>query len=183
MACNNTHTSYHSADIIHENITNGSNHWILHEITVHDITLYENSRILSLLYCSKTVLLNGAYNMWNLLRVYSCKYSQGAFFHACDWFLLSVTCTDLRKSMPIIETVAGDARGVMALKDKLDIGTKLDPLSDGIVRRRLSYHYIYKIRVPNFGYVYMVLPILDAPGSLACTCTSCSWYKSTHTHL
>ena len=41
--------------------------------------------------------------------------------------------------------------------------------------------YIYKIRLHNFGYVYMVLPILDAPGSLACTCTSCSWSKSTHT--
>ena len=76
---------------------------------LHDIILYENSRIPSLLYCSKTVLLNSAYNMWNLLRVYSCKSSQGAFFHTCDWFHLGVTCTDLRKSMPILEIVAGDA--------------------------------------------------------------------------
>ena len=105
---------------------------------LHDITLYENSRIPSLLYCSKTGLLNSAYNMWNLLRVYCCKSSQGASFHTCDWFLLAVTCTDMRKSMPILETVAGDAREVMALKDKLDIQAILDPLSVGIVRRQLS---------------------------------------------
>ena len=40
--------------------------------------------------------------------------------------------------MPILEIVAGDAREVMALKNKLDIEAKLDPLSVGIVRRQLS---------------------------------------------
>ena len=50
------------------------------------------------------------YNMWNVFRVYSCKYSQDTFPHACDWFMLGVTDTDLRKSMPILEIVAGDAQ-------------------------------------------------------------------------
>ena len=40
--------------------------------------------------------------------------------------------------MPILEIVAGNAQEVMALKNKLDIEAKLDPLSVGIVRRQLS---------------------------------------------
>ena len=41
--------------------------------------------------------------------------------------------------MPILEIVAEDTQErSMGLKDKVDIGAKLDPLSVGIVRRCLS---------------------------------------------
>ena len=75
-----------------------------------------------------------------------CQESTAANTHKAHSFMpvtglytLDVTGTDLRKSMPIYvsDSGRGCTREVMGLKDKVEIGAKLDSLSVGIVRRWL----------------------------------------------
>ena len=77
--------------------------------------------------------------------------------------------------MPILEIVAGDAQEVMALKNKLDIEAKLDPLSVGIVRRQLSsdsgmfcaitqykHNRTYVTKLHTYVHTASSLPLADA---------------------
>ena len=77
--------------------------------------------------------------------------------------------------MPILEIVAGDAQEVMALKNKLDIEAKLDPLSVGIVRRQLSsdsgmfcaiaqykHNHTYVTKLHTYVHTASSLPLADA---------------------